>query len=202
MRALAYLLGLVLCASAVHADAPELGSVLAQLAEVDALSARYHEEKTMSLLSTPLVSDGTLHYQKPRKLVRHAKGASVLLDGNKLSFGDAHSSQSMDVSAQPALRVLVDTFVSVLAGDRAALERIAMVSIEAHGAGYRIHVRPKDGKVKQLVRSISFDGEGAKLSRMELLDANGDTTVTTFSALTLRKPFSAGEQKRLFRLGG
>jgi outer membrane lipoprotein-sorting protein len=200
VRAFAVLL--VLCASVAQAQGPDLRSVLAEFAKVEALSAKFHEEKTMSLLATPIKSDGTMHYQKPRKLVRHGNKASVLLDGNKLRFGDAKNSQSMDITSQPALRVLVDTFVSVLGGDLAALERVAIVTIEAQGAGYRIHVTPKDDKVKHLVKAISFDGEGAKLTRMELLDSNGDTTVTTFSALTLRKPFSAAEQKQLFRIGG
>jgi outer membrane lipoprotein-sorting protein len=198
VRAFAVLL--VLFASVAHAQ--DAKSVLAEFAKVEALSAKFHEEKTMSLLARPIASDGTMHYQKPRKLVRHSNKASVLLDGNKLTFGDAKSSQSMDLASQPALRVLVDTFVSVLAGDLAALERVASVTLEAQGAGYRIHVTPKDAKVKRLVKAMSFDGQGAKLTRMELLDANGDTTVTTFSALTLRKPFSPAEQKQLFRIGG
>jgi outer membrane lipoprotein-sorting protein len=188
--------------SVAHAQAPSLAGVLAEFAKVEALSAKFHEQKTMSLLARPIESDGTLHYQKPRKLVRHSNKASVLLDGDKLTFGDATSSQSMDLSSQPALRVLVDTYVSVLAGDLAALERVATVTLEAQGPGYRIHVTPKDAKVKRLVKAMSFDGEGAKLTRMELLDANGDTTVTTFRALTLRKRFSAAEQKQLFRVGG
>ncbi|MET0287522.1 MAG: outer membrane lipoprotein carrier protein LolA [Polyangiales bacterium] len=200
MRLLAITLWLF--ASVAQAEAPTLASVLAEFAKVEALSAKFHEEKTMSLLATPIKLDGTMHYQKPRKLVRHANKASMLLDGNKLSFGDAKSSQSMDIASQPALRVLVDTYVSVLGGDLAALQRVATVTLEAQGAGYRIHVTPKDDKVKRLVKEMSFDGVGAKLTRMELLDANGDTTVTTFSALTLRKPFSAAEQKQLFRIGG
>ncbi|HEX5660239.1 MAG TPA: outer membrane lipoprotein carrier protein LolA [Polyangiales bacterium] len=198
MRVLA--IALVFVASVAHAQ--DVKGVLAEFAQVEALSAKFHEEKTMSLLATPIRSDGTLHYQKPRKLVRHANKASMLLDGSKLSFGDAKNSQTMDLSSQPALRVLIDTFVSVLGGDLAALERVATVRVEPQGAGYRIHVTPKDDKVKRLVKAMSFDGEGAKLTRMELLDANGDTTVTTFSALTLRKPFTSAEQKQLFRIGG
>jgi outer membrane lipoprotein-sorting protein len=197
-------IAIVLFASVAQA-APSLEGVLAELAKVEALSAHFHEEKRMALLATPLSSDGALHYQKPRMLVRHTDkphAATVLLHGDKLSFGDAKHSESLDLASQPSLRVLVDTFVSVLAGDLAALQRVATVTIEAHGSGYRIVVVPKDDKVKRLVKSMSFDGEGARLSRMELLDANGDTTVTTFSALELRKPFSAAEQKRLFRVGG
>ncbi len=195
-------IALLFSVSVAHAQAATLEGVLAEFAKVEALSAKFHEEKTMSLLAMPIKSDGTMHYQKPRKLVRHSNQVSMLLDGNKLSFGDAKSSQSMDITAQPALRVLVDTYVSVLGGDLAALQKVATVTLEAQGTGYRIHVAPKDVKVKQLVKEMSFDGQGAKLTRMLLLDGNGDTTVTTFSALTLRRSFSAAEQKQLFRIGG
>jgi len=97
---------------------------------------------------------------------------------------------------------LVDTFVSVLAGDREALERVATVTLEPQPDGaYRIRVTPKDDKVKRLVQTMTFDGKGALLSRMELLDASGDTTITSFQDVVLRKPFSAAERARLFRLG-
>ncbi|MDB4987756.1 MAG: putative transrane protein [Myxococcaceae bacterium] len=192
-------------ADAGTARAVDVRSVLAQFAKIEALSAKFHEEKRMALLAQPLSSDGTLHYAKPRLLARHTERphpASVLLRGETLSFGDSKHEERIELSAQPALRVLVDTFVSVLAGDLAALERVADVSVEASAnGGYRIRVLPKDDKVKRLVRSMSFDGQGATLSRMELLDANGDTTVTTFSDVQRRASFSAAEQARIFRIG-
>lgn len=186
------------------APVPTLADVLKQLSEIQALSAHYREEKHMALLAEPLISEGTLHYAKPRQLVRHTekpRKASVLLRGDTLSFGTERDPQRITLSSQPALRVLIDTFVSVLAGDRAALEQVAEVKLAPADSGYRITVVPKDEKVKRLVRTMSFDGKGATLSRMEIRDAAGDVTVTTFREVTLRKPFSDAEQKRLFRLG-
>jgi outer membrane lipoprotein-sorting protein len=188
------------------AQAPlEVSEVLARLAKTDALSAHFHEDKRMALLAQPLRSEGTLYYEKPRLLARHTDKphkASLLLRGDTLSFGDQQHSESIELSAQPALRVLVDTFVSVLAGDLAALTRVADLAIEAlPERGFRIRVTPKDERVLRLVRSMSFEGQGALLSRMELLDANGDSTVTTFSEVQLRKAFSAAERARFFKIG-
>lgn len=192
-------------ADGADAGAPDARAVLAQFAKVEALSAHFHEEKHMALLAQPLRSEGTLHYAKPRLLVRHTErphASTVLLRGDTLSFGDDKHQESLALSSQPALGVLVDTFVSVLAGDLTALTRAADVSSEAgaHG-GFRIRVTPKDAKVKRLVRAMTFEGQGARLSRMELLDANGDTTITTFSEVTVHKPASAAEQARIFRIG-
>lgn len=183
----------------------ELSAVLASFAKTEALSARFHEEKRMALLAQPMLSEGTLYYAKPRLLARHTdkpRKSSLLLRGETLSFGDKERSESIQLSAQPSLRVLVDTFVSVLGGDMAALTRVADVRAEAlPNNGFRIRVLPKDEKVKRLVRSMSFEGQGALLTRMELLDANGDTTLTTFRDVTPRKAFSAAEQARLFKIG-
>ena len=199
-------LGLVAHSSGARAGAPAptLESVLKQLSDIQALSAHFREEKRIALLAEPLISEGMLHYQKPKQLVRHTekpRPASVLLRGDTLSFGTDRDPQRITLSSQPALRVLIDTFVSVLAGDRAGLEKVADVKLEPTEGGYRITVVPKDEKVKRLVRTMTFDGKGATLSGMEVHDAGGDVTVTTFRDVTLRKPFSEAEQKRLFRLG-
>jgi hypothetical protein len=191
--------------SAGEQPASDVRSALAQLATIEALDAQFREEKRMALLAQPLVSEGELHYEKPRLLARHTRpphASSVLLRGETLSFGDDQHKESIELSAQPALRVLVDTFVSVLGGDVAALERVAELKYEPlPNDGYRIRVLPRDEKMKRLVRSMFFEGQGTLLSKMELVDANGDTTVTTFTRVTVRKPYSAAEQARLFRIG-
>jgi outer membrane lipoprotein-sorting protein len=187
------------------AFSPTLASVLAELASIGALSARFREEKQMALLAQPLVSEGSLHYEKPRRLahqVEKPRKQSMVLEGDVLSFGDAQKSESVGLATQPALRMLVETFVSVLGGDRAALERVADVQLVPLAGAYRIVVKPRDAALRKLVQSMSFEGQGAILSKMELVDATGDRTVTTFRDVTVRAPFSASERKRLFRVGG
>ena len=183
-----------------------LEDLLARFAKVQSLKAHFQEEKHMALLAVPLRSQGTLVYAKPRLLARHTTSpqkSSLVLRGEKLSFGDAKHQESMELSAQPAVRVLVDTFVSVLAGDGAALTKLATLEVEALPEGaFQIRVTPKDPGVLKIVRSMSFAGKGAELTRMELLDANGDRTVTTFSELKLGDKLSEAEVARVFRIGG
>ncbi|MFT3921053.1 MAG: outer membrane lipoprotein carrier protein LolA [Myxococcales bacterium] len=183
-----------------------LDDLLARFAKVQSLKAQFKEEKYMALLAVPLRSQGTLYYAKPRLLARHTHSpqkSSLVLRGDKLSFGDAKHQESMELASQPAVRVLVDTFVSVLSGDGAALAKLATLEVEelAEGA-FQIKVTPKDPGVLKIVRSMSFTGKGAELSKMELLDANGDRTVTTFSELQLGQKLSDAEVARVFRIGG
>lgn len=203
--ACAWILGPHAFAEAPKEKSPDLSAVLAKFAAVEALTAHFREEKHMALLAVPLVSEGDIYYEKPRSLARHTESpskSSLVLSDKELSFGDANRKESMGVDAHPALRVLIDTFVSVLSGDQSALLAVADVRVEARGAkGFRMTVTPKEPNVLKLVRSMVFEGQENELTRMELFDANGDRTVTTFSNVRTRARFSADEKKRYFRVG-
>jgi outer membrane lipoprotein-sorting protein len=207
-RALVFSLFCLLGLGSARAEdaADPLNALLARLAKVESLRAHFSEEKQMALLAVPLRSQGTLYYAKPRLLARHTEApqkSSLVLRGDKLEFGDASHSESMGIDAQPAVRVLVDTFVSVLSGDRAKLMQLAELHIETLPAGaWRIDVTPRDASVLKIVRSMRFEGKNAELLRMELLDANGDRTLTSFSQVELGPRMGDAEMTRLFRIGG
>ncbi len=193
-------------AEAPVSDRALLADLLSRFAKVQSLKARFSEEKHMALLAAPLRSRGRLYYAKPKLLARHTESphkSSLVLRGDKLTFGDEKRQETMELAAQPAVRILVDTFVSVLAGDGASLEKLAKLELESGPDGaFQIRVAPKDPAVLKIVRSMSFAGKGAELTRMELLDANGDRTVTTFSELELGEKLSEAELARHFRVGG
>jgi outer membrane lipoprotein-sorting protein len=182
----------------------ELDSLLQKLAQVGALSAHFREEKRILLLAAPLVNEGTLYYQKPRKLARHTDTphrASMLLEDNVLSFGDGTRTERLALDTHPAVGALVDTFISLLGGDRTGLARIADLTLEKPAeVGWRVRVKPKEAKVRAIVREMVFEGVEAQVSKIEFLDANGDTTVTTFSQLSLQARFSPAEAARIFRI--
>ncbi len=182
-----------------------LSDLLGRFAAIQAMQAHFSEEKYMALLAVPLKSEGTLYYAKPRLLARHTEKpqkGSLVLRGDQLTFGDAAHQESLSLDAQPAVRVLIDTFVSVLSGDGAGLQKLADLKVESLAdGGFRIHVTPKDPGVLRIVKSMSFEGKGPVLSRMELLDANGDRTVTTFTGFKALDKFSDADTKRLFRVG-
>jgi outer membrane lipoprotein-sorting protein len=203
---LAALALLQLAAPAGAEDAQtSLDALLAKLAKVEGLSARFREEKRLSLVAVPLVSEGTIHYQKPRRLARHTlkpAPSSVLLSGDVVRFADATRSETIGLDTQPALRMLIDTFVAVLAGDKAALARFSQISLKERGvAGWRIDLVPKDPKLLRIVRTLAFEGKGGELSAMELVDGHGDVSRTTFSDVRFGR-LSEAEAKRAFRIGG
>lgn len=189
-----------------HDEHVPLDVLFSWLAKVEGLISDFREEKRLSLVAMPLVSEGTLYYQKrPRQLARHTlkpTKSSVLLTGNVVQFGDAKRTETISLDAQPAVRVLVDTFASVLAGDLAALSKVAKVSHEAPPKSpWRIHVVPRDAKLLRIVRSMSFEGKEAELAKMDMVDGHGDVTTTTFKNTRFGK-LSPAQAKSAFRIGG
>src|SRR6185369_10778094 len=98
-----------------------------RFAKSPGLYARYREEKHMAMLEAPLVNEGTIHFVPPSRLARHTERpieSTLIIDGNRLQFGDAEGKQTMDLGANPVARLFVDSFVMLLAGNRAGLEKM------------------------------------------------------------------------------
>src|SRR5579863_4274341 len=122
--------------NAVADAAPRLtlDSLLTRFRAIPGLFARYREEKRITLLAEPLVSEGTVHYAPPERLARHQRTpspSSIVFDGTTLRFGDAQSEERIDVSSNPVVRAFVESFLSVLAGDQSKLERTFLVDFRA-----------------------------------------------------------------------
>lgn len=178
--------------------------LLAGFRAMPGLFARYKEEKTMALLVAPLRSEGTLHFVRPHRLARHQTGpskASVVVDGDTLRFGDDHGERAIDLAQNPVVRLFVETFARVLAGDEKALEAIYTVQFTpGPGRTWALRLAPKDPRMARLVESIELRGKETALQSMVIAEVGGDRTVTTFFDVDTRRTYSKRERDRLFRV--
>jgi outer membrane lipoprotein-sorting protein len=204
-------LSLSLAGSAIASQSPpaEKGTMtradlLARLKRVPGLSAKFREEKRMALLVAPLVSEGTLHYLPPGRLARHTLEpveSSVFIENGKLRVADSNGTRELDLHTNPVVRLLVEGFVKVLAGDGEALLKTYDVKFEAgEGRTWTMVLEPKVSPLDKLVQSITFRGEEVVIHAMETVEVGGDVTVTTFTDVDANRRYNAGELRRIFRL--
>ncbi len=85
---LALLLSLLFVVSSASAQARTEGGVLARFARIEGLTLRFHEVKRIALLTSPLVSDGTIAYARPGRMARRSGSVTVLIDGATLRMSD------------------------------------------------------------------------------------------------------------------
>jgi outer membrane lipoprotein-sorting protein len=192
-------------AAPAGADAAvDLDSLLARFAKSPGLYARYREEKHMAMLDAPLVNEGTIHFAPPGKLARHTErpiASTLLIDGNRLQFGDAEGKQSMDLATNPVARLFVDSFVMLLAGNRAGLEKYFGIHFAAAGHGaWQLSLTPKVAPMDKVIKELSLRGQGLIIREMEMRESSGDWTRTTFSDVDVNHTYSAAEEARVFRM--
>jgi outer membrane lipoprotein-sorting protein len=181
-----------------------IDSLLARFRGIVGLSAHFREEKRIALLAQPLVSEGTVHYAPPGRIARHTltpSPSAVVLDGTTLRFGDATSEHSIDTGASPVVRAFVDSFLAILAGDRASLEKSFVVDFHnPAGQKWEIGLTPRDAGLAKIIREIRFTGDGVVLAQMRIREATGDEGVTTFSDVDAAHRYTPAEADRVFRL--
>jgi hypothetical protein len=185
-----------------------LDSLLIRFRASPGLFANYREEKRIALLADPLVSEGTVHYAPPQQIARHARTptrSSVVFDGKTLRFGDGTGEQRIDVGTAPVARAFIESFLGVLAGDGARLERTFVVDFRAGDAAHpgerwELSLIPRASALLAILSEVRFAGDGAIVSQLRIREASGDEGVTTFFDVDAAHRYSAAEEARVFRV--
>jgi len=202
-------LAAVVLAGAAPAAEPEskepvsLEALLARFRALPGLEARFHEVKKLVLLKAPLISEGTLHFAPPDRLARQTTwpaASTLIVDAQQVRFGDAEGSQSIPLEGNPVVRLFVDAFLKVLAGDRAALERIFAIQLRASAKDWTMTLAPRLAPMTDVIDRIVLEGRGVVVGRLVVCEKGGDETVTTFSAVDVGRRYTAEEKARIFGL--
>jgi hypothetical protein len=210
--AVSSLIACLLCASSVMAQdtgkarsenkSDEQTLLLKRFASLPGLFTKYREEKFISLLVKPLVSEGEIFFYPPNNLARYVKSpekSSVIIRGDKLKMTDSSGSHEIDLSEQPVLRLVIDTFIRVLSGDIDALNRVYRIRFTGQASGaWQMLLEPIVPTLSRFLRQVSLEGNQLIVSKMEIVETNGDRTVTRFFDIDISRHYSNSEQERLF----
>jgi hypothetical protein len=192
------------------AKAPaDIDALLAGLAKAPGLYARFREEKHITVLQAPLVSEGSIYFAPPSRFARHTDKplkSVMIIDGNQLQFGNAGGQESMNLGTNPVARLFADAFVMLLSGNRAGLEKIFKMQLTPRGGGapgdWKLVLTPRVAPMDKLIKEMELRGRGLNLNELDVREANGDWTRTAFTDVDLNRRYSAAEQAKFFKLPG
>jgi hypothetical protein len=176
---------------------------LAAFASLPGLEARFHEEKRIALLQEPLASEGTLRFSPPDRLLRRVERpveSTLLLRGSELTLASQGGQRVIDLDAEPLVRVFVDSFRLILAGDSARLRELYDMKLAQSGAAWQLELTPRPGPLANLIVSVVVSGRAAALEELRVLERQGDETVTRFGDVNATRRYSAEERDELFRI--
>lgn len=182
---------------------PTLPQLLGSFAKAPGFEAAFHEEKHLGLLAAPLRSSGRLYYRQGGWMARRTAEPAwsvVLIEPGRVSFADERGVQAYDLRSHAPIRQLVDGFVSVLGGQTKTLEALYHLDFQPtdRPGGWRLVLRPKKGPLVKAVARVVLAGRGLVVDELVVVEADGDRTVTRFSAPDHRRRFSEEEARRIF----
>ncbi len=193
-------------AAAAPAD---IDALLAGLSKAPGLYARFREEKHITVLQAPLVSEGSIYFAPPSRFARHTEKplkSVMIIDGNQLQFGNADGQESMNLGTNPVARLFADAFVMLLSGNRAGLEKIFKMQLTPKGGGatgdWKLVLTPRVAPMDKLIKEMELRGRGLNLNELDVREANGDWTRTSFTDVDLNRRYSGAEQAKFFKLPG
>jgi hypothetical protein len=182
-------------------EALTLEVLLGHMASTRGVIAEFREEKTLALLSEPLESHGTLYFQPPDRFVRITREPSatrLALVGDRMRFEDATGMTQLDLADDPVARQFADNLMALWRGDRERLDALYRLGFEAEGGDWTLLLTPRQAPLDRFIRSIRLAGDGATMREMELLEVDGDRTLTRFEKSDVDHAFGPEEARRVF----
>jgi hypothetical protein len=184
----------------------DIDALLAGLAKAPGLYARFREVKHITLLKQPLVSEGTIHFAPPARFARKTEKpfqSTLIVDGNRLQFGGAEGHESMNLGTNPVAKLFADSFVMLLSGNRAGLERMFKMQLAPKAGGaWSLVLTPRVAPMDKMIAKLELRGRGLTVDELDVHESSGDWTETSFSDVDLKRNYTAADQARIFTLPG
>lgn len=194
----------LLSPGAVNADDKKAEALVRSFAKLEGVEAKFREEKTIALLATPLVNEGTVHFSRPGYFARHTtkpENNSIVIRGELVESGTQKQKETLRTGQHPVLRSFVQGYMGLLAGDFDALKKsYKLLYTEPQKGRWSIKLVPRDKRLLSVIKSIEMSGKGKQVSSMVIIEASGDVARTTFSDVKTSRSYSKDERANVFRL--
>ena len=177
---------------ALHAEplAPaELKALLAQIREKRAaapqVQADFQEEKTIQMMTKPVVSAGKVWFQAPNKFRREVKGNTPSLtvsDGATLwiHYPKFQSAERYSLGKHSPLDAGIAAITASL--NLQGVEESYHITGAREGKDYVLQLAPRTPSMKRMLQRFTIHfNEALQVDRTEMLQPNGDRIVTTYS---------------------
>jgi hypothetical protein len=150
----------------------------------------FTQEKFIAVLPQPLQSHGHFSYDPKSGLVWETLAPIA----NKVTFDQQGIRQSVEGETvweigakQPAVTTITQVISSVLAADWQSLQAYFAINGSLGSNGWMLRLEPRDEVLAQIVKTIVLQGD-RELSRMTLMEANGDRTEIRFQMHDVAQP--------------
>ena len=181
----------------------DAAALFAAFAEMKGMEARFEEEKHLALLAAPLESAGRLHFLAPgylARVVERPTRSAVRITPTELRVEGEDGVERIDLRQSDDVRVFVTSLVSVFRGDEAALRESYRVTFTPgeDATTWTLTLEPERPPLTKLMKSLTLAGDGRRVRSIEVVEPNGDRTITRIVEADVTRVYTDAEKERLF----
>jgi len=173
-------LALLLLPAIVQAADWNVDQLMGVLAQTRSGRASFVERKSIAMLDKPVESSGELLFNAPHHLEKRTlkpKPETMVLDNGTLTIERGRQKHALQLADYPELAAFIDSIRATLAGDRQALDRNYRLSLDGGSENWTLQLLPADEKMQAVVRRIRISGARDAVSRIEIVQADGDSSL-------------------------
>ena len=154
------------------------------------LQCDFVQTKQLKMLNDKMVSEGRMYYSQKDKLRwEYVKPYQYIfiMNGDRVLLKNKERSDVIDVRQNKIFREIARIMMSSVVGDCLSDDRTFKTSISTTGGDWVATLLPQRKDMKQMFQKIilHFDQRQATVSRVELVEKNGDQT--TIDLKNIRK---------------
>lgn len=190
-------------AAAAESGSVDAGWVLQKLARPAPMQTGFVEVRDSKLLKEPLRIAGEYRRPDAGTLVREVRSPyqeiTTIRDG-QASIQRGGKTRTFALSRVPELAGLQASFGALLAGDRAALEKLYAIKVGGSRNQWTLTLQPRDAQLATRVKQIVLFGRGAELRCIETTPAKGSEIQRTLMAGAARDATAVKDGTALAKL--
>ena len=154
-------------------------------ASTTSIKADFKQEKYLSILSNKIDSEGIILFKKPNLLRWEYKSPFeyiIVLNGNEIVIKDQDKVNAFDIGGSQAFKEVNNLIINSVQGNVLDSEQFHIEYYES-ATLYLAKLTPKDEKMRQFLQGIDihFDKKDFSVSKVKLVESEGDYTLITFS---------------------
>ena len=164
-----------------------IAQLMTNLAKNPQVAASFTEKKFISILEQPVESSGELLFIAPARLEKRTlkpRLETMVLDGDTLTLERGKRKHVLQLKDYPEVAGMIESIRATLAGDRRALERVYHLALEGDSERWTLQLTPLDAKVGKIIARIRMEGARAMVRSVEILQADGDSSLMTIEKLS------------------
>jgi|GEM_PF-2795881 len=162
--------------------ATELDQIATLVKPSVGLTADFQQERTIPVLSRPLLSQGRISVPRDGEVVwAQDTPYAVVLKFTAQGMTEIGPDGTEHVADNPMVASMGRTFISLLSGDPAALSaHFIVVDAKADEVSWSMILRPKDDLLRVAIQTIEISGH-ENIDAVTILDAQGGKSSIAFS---------------------